>query len=70
MGRLASVGHVISDADHLEAIFNGLPAYDTFVILVSTRSDNYIVEIESLLLIQEARIENHLKELDSNPRIH
>lgn len=33
--RLASVGHTILDADHVEAVFNVLPEeYDTFIILV------------------------------------
>lgn len=40
--------------------------YDTFVLSVNSRPESYSVEeIESLLLAQEARIENHIKELDS-----
>lgn len=35
--KLASVGHVLSDVDQVEAIFNGLPEeYDTFVISVNS----------------------------------
>lgn len=66
--RLASVGHIVAETDHIEAIFNGLPEdYDTFVISVNSRSETYMVEeIESLLLAQETRIEKHIKELDSN----
>lgn len=65
--KLASVGHQLTDTDHIEAIFNGLPEeYDTFVISVSSRAEIYSVEeIESLLLAQEARIEKHSKNLDS-----
>lgn len=66
--RLASVGHIISSSNHVEAIFNGLlEKYDTFVISVNSRSEcNFVEQIESLLLAQEARIENHSKELDSS----
>lgn len=66
--RLASVGLVVAKSDLIEAIFNELPEdYDTFVISVNSRSETYMVEeIESLLLAQETRIENHIRELDSN----
>lgn len=33
--RLASVGHSVLDADHVEAIFNGLPQEYTFIISVT-----------------------------------
>lgn len=63
--QLASIGLVYSAKDHIDVIFDGLPAfYDTFV--VSSHLDDYpIVEIESLLLVQESRIEKHIRELDS-----
>lgn len=65
--KLASVGHQLSDTDHIEAIFNGLPEeYDTFVRSVNSRAELHSVEeIESLLLAQEAKIEKHSKDLDS-----
>lgn len=65
--RLASVGHIVSSSDHIEAIFNGLSEeYDTFIISVNSRTEDYTVEeIEALLLAQEGRIEKHSKELDS-----
>ncbi|PON99029.1 LOW QUALITY PROTEIN: hypothetical protein TorRG33x02_052660 [Trema orientale] len=68
---LASVGYFLSTSDHIEANFSGLPdEYDNFVISVSSRKDQYsVVEIESLLMSQEARIEKHIKELDSNPSV-
>lgn len=67
MDKLALVGHFIIDADHIEAIFNGLlEEYDTFVILVNSRPESYTVaEIESLLLAQKVRIEKHLRENDT-----
>lgn len=66
--RLASIGHSVSDFDHIEAIFNGLPEdYDTFIISMNSKFKGYTIkEIESLFLAQEAKIENHSKELDSN----
>lgn len=67
--KLASVGHVLSNTDEIEVIFNGLlEEYDTFVISVNSRLESSSVEeIESLRLAQEARIEKHAKELDSAP---
>lgn len=61
------MGHKLSDVDHVEAIFNGLPEeYDTFVISVDSKPESYSAEeIESLLLAQEARIEKHSKDHDS-----
>lgn len=69
--RLASVCHIVTSIDHLEAIFNGLPKeYDTFGISVNSRSNTYTVEeIESLLLSQESRIERRAKDLDTNPML-
>lgn len=66
--RLASVGYVTFDTGYVEAILNGLPAdYSTFIVLVNSISEAYnIEEIESLLLVQEARIEKHTRELDSS----
>lgn len=66
--RLASVGHMISNLDHVEATFIGLPEkYDTFMLFVNSTPDIYTMEdIDSLLLAQETRIEKHSKELDSD----
>uniref|UniRef100_A0A803R258 Uncharacterized protein n=1 Tax=Cannabis sativa TaxID=3483 RepID=A0A803R258_CANSA len=63
---LASVGEVLSDRDHVAAIFKGLPSeYDTFGISSNTRIENYTVgEIEALLLASESRIEKSSKEID------
>lgn len=65
--RLTSFGHPVSSNNHIDAVLNGLPReYDTFVVSINSRSENYIVEeIESLLPAQEGRIEKHSKELDS-----
>lgn len=39
VGLLASVGHVVSISDHVEANFSGLTEeYDTFLILVNSHS--------------------------------
>lgn len=69
--RLASVGDFITDADHREAIFQGLPEeYDTSIISVSSRPEPYTVEeLESLLLAQEARIEKKPRILILHPSI-
>uniref|UniRef100_A0A803Q5I3 GAG-pre-integrase domain-containing protein n=1 Tax=Cannabis sativa TaxID=3483 RepID=A0A803Q5I3_CANSA len=63
---LATIGHKQTSQDHIEAIFNGLPAeYDVFVTSVTTRKDVYTVaEIEALLMAQSARIDKHTKNLD------
>lgn len=57
--KLASVGHFMTDANHIETILNGLlEEYDTFIISVNSRPEPYTVEeIESLFLAQEARIQ-------------
>lgn len=67
---MASVGYATSVTDHVEAILNGLPTdCDTFIVSVNSRTETYTVEeIESLLLVQKARIELHTKELDSSSR--
>uniref|UniRef100_A0A803Q486 Uncharacterized protein n=1 Tax=Cannabis sativa TaxID=3483 RepID=A0A803Q486_CANSA len=59
-------GEVLSDRDHVAAIFKGLPSeYDTFVISLNTRVKNYTVgEIEAFLLASELRIEKSNKEID------
>uniref|UniRef100_A0A803NGJ8 Integrase catalytic domain-containing protein n=1 Tax=Cannabis sativa TaxID=3483 RepID=A0A803NGJ8_CANSA len=56
---LASVGEVLTDRDHIAAIFKGLPSeYDTFVISTNTHLEGYsVAEIESLFLASESRIE-------------
>jgi len=64
--RLASIGFSISVADHIEAIFEGLPSeYDNFIPSVTSRIEPYFVlEIEALLVAQENRIERYKKKLD------
>ncbi|KAL6322290.1 hypothetical protein AAG906_005259 [Vitis piasezkii] len=64
---LALVGVNLSVKDHIDAITDGLPSeYDTFFLIVNSRTEDYSVEeIESLLLAQEVRIEKHNKRLDS-----
>uniref|UniRef100_A0A803NT75 Integrase catalytic domain-containing protein n=1 Tax=Cannabis sativa TaxID=3483 RepID=A0A803NT75_CANSA len=63
---LASVGEVLSDRDHIAAIFKGLPSeYDTFIISTNTRIEGYTVgEIEALLLASESRIEKEDQEVE------
>ncbi|RVW15330.1 hypothetical protein CK203_085569 [Vitis vinifera] len=70
--QLASIGYVVTTKDHIDAIFDGLSSeYDTFVVSVNSRNDPYtIVEIESLLLAQESRIDKHSKELDSTNQVN
>lgn len=64
---MASIGHVISDSGHVEAIFIGLPEeYDTFLIFVIPDQKHIRLKKESLPLAQEARIEKHSKELNLN----
>lgn len=65
--RLASVSHIVSSSYHIDAIFNGLSEeYDTFIISVNSRTEDYTVEeTEALLLAQKGRIEKHSKELNS-----
>lgn len=63
---LASVGHVESPSNHIEAIFNGLfVEYGTFIISVNSRLEEYTVEeVESILLAQETRVEKYSKDLN------
>ena len=70
--QLTSVGDVLATKDHIDAIIYGLSSeYDTFVVLVNSRNDSYIVaEIESMLLAQESRIEKHFKELDLSNQVN
>ncbi|KAF7828665.1 cytochrome P450 81E8-like [Senna tora] len=57
--ELNSLGASISDHEHMECIFYGLPKdYESFVTNVSLRKDTYsVTEVEALLLTQETRIE-------------
>jgi len=57
MDALASVGAPIS----VKAILNGLSSdYDPFVVFVLSLRDSYtVVEVETLLLVQEERLERH-----------
>lgn len=61
---LASVGSPIGEADHIEAILEGLPEeYTGFIVSIASHSDPYTVyEIESLLVAQEEHIEKYKKE--------
>uniref|UniRef100_A0A803NMJ5 RING-type E3 ubiquitin transferase n=1 Tax=Cannabis sativa TaxID=3483 RepID=A0A803NMJ5_CANSA len=63
---LASVGEVLSDRDHIAAIFKGMPSeYDTFIISTNTRVKGYTIgEIEGLLLASESRIEKEDQEAE------
>ncbi|KAF7834776.1 Retrovirus-related Pol polyprotein from transposon RE1 [Senna tora] len=56
-----SVGSVVSAQEHIDTILFGLCGeYDAFVTRIRSRRDVYYVfEIESLLLAQEARIEQN-----------
>uniref|UniRef100_A0A803PPJ1 Retrovirus-related Pol polyprotein from transposon TNT 1-94 n=1 Tax=Cannabis sativa TaxID=3483 RepID=A0A803PPJ1_CANSA len=49
---LASIGHSTTSQDHIEAIFNGLPAeYNIFITSINTRTDAYnVAKIESTQL--------------------
>uniref|UniRef100_A0A803PQY1 GAG-pre-integrase domain-containing protein n=1 Tax=Cannabis sativa TaxID=3483 RepID=A0A803PQY1_CANSA len=64
--RLATIGHRQTTQDHMEAIFNGLPAdYDVFVTSVTTKKDlDTVAKIEALLMAQSLRIEKDAKNLD------
>uniref|UniRef100_A0A803QAS1 Retrotransposon Copia-like N-terminal domain-containing protein n=1 Tax=Cannabis sativa TaxID=3483 RepID=A0A803QAS1_CANSA len=63
----ASVGDVLSDRDHIAAIFKGLPTeYDAFIISTNTHIEEYsVVEIEALLLASKSRIEKTNQELET-----
>ena len=66
---LASVGQILTDKDHIDAILVNLTdEYDAFITSILTRSESYTVEeVESLIMAQEARIEKNAKSLDSAP---
>ena len=66
---LASVGHILIDKDHIDAILDGLiDEYDAFITSILIRSESYTIEeVESLIMAQEARIEKNAKSLDSAP---
>lgn len=60
---IISIGDRITQAEHIEAIFDGLSEdYDPFIISINTRLEPYTVsEVESLLIAQEVRLEKHNK---------
>ena len=66
---LASVGHILTDKDHIDAILDGLTdEYDAFITSILARSESYTIEeVESMIMAQEARIEKNAKSLDSTP---
>uniref|UniRef100_A0A803QBV6 Uncharacterized protein n=1 Tax=Cannabis sativa TaxID=3483 RepID=A0A803QBV6_CANSA len=68
---LAFVGEIMSDRDHIAAIFKGLPSeYDTFIISTNTWIGGYTVgEIEALLLAFESRIEKEDQEVEPTVNI-
>uniref|UniRef100_A0A803NTT0 Retrovirus-related Pol polyprotein from transposon TNT 1-94 n=1 Tax=Cannabis sativa TaxID=3483 RepID=A0A803NTT0_CANSA len=63
---LTSIGHPTFAQDHIDAIFNGLPAYyNVFISLVNTRTEAYSVpKIEALLMAQEVQLDKAAKDLD------
>ena len=65
---LSLVGHVLSNKDHIEAIFEGLSSeYDSFIVSVTQDQIHFLLKImslQSLPLAQETRIEKHHKNLD------
>ena len=68
----ASVGHILTNKDHIDAILVSLiHEYDAFITSILTRSKSYTVEeVESLIMAQEARIEKNAKSLDSAPSVN
>ena len=54
--QLISIGHPISEHEHLEVILEGLPAeYNAFVASILSRIDPYrISELEALLMALES----------------
>jgi len=64
---LAAVGSLMSTADHVEAILDGLYAdYDGFITSILSRQDLYTVyNLEALLLVQEEQFERHKLAHDS-----
>ncbi|KAG2409791.1 uncharacterized protein HKW66_Vig0004560 [Vigna angularis] len=58
---LAAIGYPISDADHIEAIIDGLPTeYNVFVTSILSRIDPYSVEEIEALLCLTKRSEKHI----------
>ena len=42
---LTSVGHILTDKDHIDAILDGLiNEYDAFITSILTRSESYMIE--------------------------
>ena len=66
---LASVGHILTDKDHIDDILDDLTdEYDAFITSILTRSQSDTVEeVEFFIMTQEARIEKNAKSLDSAP---
>ena len=63
---LAMVGEETKPKDHIEYIYRGLPEeYENFIMNMDTRAETLtVVEIESLLLTQESRIERKFNEIN------
>ncbi|KAF7834837.1 Retrovirus-related Pol polyprotein from transposon TNT 1-94 [Senna tora] len=57
--RSLKKGSPISDHEHIESIFDGMPReFESFIRNVSLRKDEYsVVEVEALLLTQETWVE-------------
>ncbi|MCI19265.1 retrovirus-related Pol polyprotein from transposon TNT 1-103, partial [Trifolium medium] len=68
VNSLTAVGDVVSEQEQVNAILEGLPEeYNSFVMMVYSRSDSPNVEdVEALLLLQEAQFEKFKQEL-ANP---
>ncbi|KAF7811513.1 Retrovirus-related Pol polyprotein from transposon TNT 1-94 [Senna tora] len=56
---LASIKSPVSERDHIQTIFDGLPSeYETFITSLSLKSKRFLVsQVEAHLLAQEARLE-------------
>lgn len=65
--HLNFIGSPVSESDHISAILEGLPQeYDALVMSVWCRFDSFsVLELESLLLAQESRIEKNSKAIES-----
>jgi len=68
---LAAIGSPLSNADHIEAILDGLPDdYNGFVMSILLRIEPYTIEeIEALFLAHEERLEKH-KQTDNVFQVH
>lgn len=68
VNSLASLGSPISAADHIDALLDGLSEdYNGFIVSVTSRADPYsVLEIESLLVAQEERIEHYKKDSEAS----